>query len=179
MLPLLINVFHPSDESLYVYNWDVEHCPKHPDYNRCAFSFKCKNMTAQNLNLCRDCDPDVPDAPSKAFRRVKSYETVLTQSYETVLTQSVNWGSRPNVGPDLNSVKHDCNNVYYNKTWLQEPSLYASREWIQSPWAFDANETVVGLTHMEHHNLTTGVGDFSAVTLLSSNDGGRSWDRAL
>lgn len=32
---------------------------------------------------------------------------------------------------------------------------------------------------MEHHNLTTGVGDFSAVTLLSSNDGGRSWDRAL
>lgn len=100
----------------YVYNWDVEHCPKHPDYNRCAFSFKCKNMTAQNLNLCRDCDPDVPDAPSKAFRRVKSDETVLTQSYETVLTQSVNWGSRPNVGPDLNSVKHDCNNIYYNKT---------------------------------------------------------------
>jgi hypothetical protein len=97
----------------YVYDWTTEHCPKHPDYNRCVYSFKCKNMTEQNLNLCRDCDPDVVDAPPKAFRRLKQPMSVSATSlegveYETVLTGSVNWGSRAQVGPDLESVKHTC-----------------------------------------------------------------------
>ena len=78
---------------------------------------------------CRDCDPDVVDAPTKAFRR-----RGLSGEEETVLMGSVNWGSRGDVGPTLDSVKHTCD-VYYNKTWRQEPWLYASREWIQSPWA--------------------------------------------
>ena len=62
----------------------------------------------------------------------------------------------------------------------------------QSPWVF-ANQSAVALTHMEHHcdmagsdgslscpalNLSVGGGDFSAVTLLASSTGGRSWQHA-
>lgn len=155
----------------FVYDWTHEHCPKHPDHVKCAYSFKCRNVTEQNLNLCRDCDPDVVDAPTKAFRR-----TSKNGIEETVLLGSVNWGSRAQIGPTLNTVHHTCD-VYYNKTWIQQDSMYASREWIQGTWAFP-NQTVVALTHMEHHNLTTGRGDFSAVTLLHSLNGGRTWDRA-
>jgi hypothetical protein len=172
-----------------VYDWPTQNCAQEhqPDKNRCAFSFKCKNMTEQNIGLCRDCDPDVVDAPTKAFRRPKLHGA----GEETALTGSVNWGSRYDIGPDLDSVKHNCD-VYYNASWRQEPQLYASREWIQSPWIF-ANQTAVGLTHMEHHcdaqgsagslscaalNLSSGQGDFSAVTLLSSKNGGRSWEHA-
>ena len=172
-----------------VYDWRTQNCAarRHaPDTSRCAFSFKCKNTTAENTGQCRDCDPDVVDAPTKAFRRRGGAGVV-----ETVLTGSVDWGSRYDVGPTLDSVEHACP-VYYNGTALQQPRLYASREWIQSPWIFE-NQTVVGLTHMEHHcddqgsagslscpalNLTLGGGDFSAVTLLASSDGGRSWSHA-
>lgn len=159
------------DDLQFVYDWTSEHCPKHPDRSRCLYSYKCRNITEQNLNLCRDCDPDVVDAPTKAFRR-----TSKSGNEETVLLGSVNWGSRAQIGPTLNMVRHTCD-VYYNKTWIQQDSMYASREWIQGTWAFP-NQTVVALTHMEHHNLTTGAGDFSAVTLLHSLDGGRTWDRA-
>ena len=171
-----------------VYDWPTQNCAQRheKDTNRCAFSFKCKNMTEQNLGLCRDCDPDVVDAPTKAFRR-----KTPQGGEETVLTGSVNWGSRYDVGATLDSVKHNCS-VYYNASWQQQPNLYASREWIQSPWVFE-NQTVVGLTHMEHHcdadgsqgslscvalNLSLGGGDFSAVTLLASSDGGRSFTHA-
>jgi hypothetical protein len=172
-----------------VYDWKTENCAqKHmPDKSRCAFSFKCKNMTEQNMGLCRDCDPDVVDAPTKAFRRKDATGT----AEETVLTGSVNWGSRADIGETLDSVKHNCD-VYYNASWRQEPELYASREWIQSPWMFE-NQSAVALTHMEHHcdmagsegslscaalNLSSGGGDFSAVTLLASSDGGRNWQHA-
>ena len=160
-----------------VYDWPSENCAQRhpPDRARCAFSFKCKNMTQQNLGLCRDCDPDVVDAPTKAFRR-----SARGGGEETVLTGSVNWGSRAQVGPELDRVRHSCD-VYYNASWRQEPRLYASREWIQSPWLFE-NQSAVALTHMEHHcddagsdgslscpalNLSVGGGDFSAVTLLA------------
>ena len=171
-----------------VYDWPNENCAQHhaPDLARCAFSFKCKNMTEQNLGSCRDCDPDVVDAPTKAYRRRRS-----SGGEETVLQGSVNWGSRAQIGLALDSVKHSCE-VYYNATWRQEPQLYASREWIQSPWIFP-NQSMIGLTHMEHHcdtagsdgslscqalNLSVGGGDFSAVTLLASDNGGRSWYHA-
>eukprot|EP01044_Picomonas_judraskeda_P008983 COSAG03_NODE_1064_length_4925_cov_1382.405097_3_plen_110_part_00 len=84
-------------------------------------------MTEQNTGECRDCDPDVVDAPTKAFRR---HSTADGQQEETVLTGSVNWGSRAQIGPTLDTVKHNCD-VYYNASWRQEPELYASREWIQ------------------------------------------------
>ena len=177
-----------------VYDWQTQNCAEErarqnggPDLGRCAFSFKCKNMTAQNTGACRDCDPDVVDAPTKAFRR----STADQSGVETVLTGSVNWGSRADVGATLDSVAHSCD-VYYNASWQQAPALYASREWIQSPWIF-ANQSGVALTHMEHHcdtagsdgslscqelNLTVGQGDFSAVTLLATTDGGRSWEHA-
>ena len=37
-----------------VYDWRSENCAQRhpPDRERCAFSFKCKNMTAQNTGLC-------------------------------------------------------------------------------------------------------------------------------
>ena len=160
-----------------VYDWVSENCAqKHgPDLARCAFSYKCKNMTEQNLGLCRDCDPDVVDAPTKAFRRQK-----LNGDEETVLMGSVNWGSRYEVGPTLDTVEHKCT-VFYNASWVQDPRLYSSREWIQSPWIFE-NQTVVGLTHMEHHcddlgsngsiscaalNLSSGEGTCNAVVLIS------------
>jgi hypothetical protein len=120
----------------------------------------------------------VVDAPTKAFRRRRQGQGRNSSSVETVLTGSVNWGSRYDVGPTLDRVQHECT-VYYNASWRQEPWLYASREWIQSPWIFDANQSMVGLTHMEHHcdeagsdgalscaalNLSVGGGDFSAVS---------------
>jgi hypothetical protein len=45
-------------------------------------------MTGQNLGLglCRDCDPDVVDAPTKAFRM----RTALQAGEGTVLTGSAN-----------------------------------------------------------------------------------------
>ena len=94
----------------FVYDWAAENCAqKHPpDLARCSFSFKCKNMTEQNLGLCRDCDPDVVDAPTKAFRRRSQHG-----GEETVLMGSVNWGSRYEVGPTLDTVKHNCT-VFYN-----------------------------------------------------------------
>eukprot|EP00798_Chlamydomonas_sp_ICE-L_P004587 gene4587-14772_t len=151
-----------------VYNWQRDHCPKHADLKKCQFLFK--PIKAHGL----DCDGDVVDAPPKAFRRPSRTNSSLD---EVVLLGSHYHGSRAQIGPTLDTVKHNCH-VYYDRPPLLVPELFAMREWIQSPWAF-ANGTVIALTHMQSHCIKTVNGIFSAITLLSSYDGGHTWDRAL
>jgi hypothetical protein len=100
------------------------------------------------------------------------------------MLQPDNLGSRYSAGDRLSALKHACH-VYHNSTYDPDFANYASNEWINSAWIF-ANQTVVGLTHMEFHNrafagergFIAGVPPaanlFSAVTLLMSSDAGDS-----
>jgi len=137
---------------------------------------------------------DVSDGPPRMFRNAN----------ETRLIAGSNLGSRANVGPDANHVKHTCD-VYHNDSCGNQdpsfasfcperhccdPSLYQSREWIQSPVSFPQNNTVLALTHMEYHpnngsRSMFGVGCdapaytmcwYNAIVAHVSHDGGRTWE---
>lgn len=142
-----------------VYDWETEHCPG------LRGDFETNGRCAADVLI--GCDPDVPDAPLKAFRN---------SSGSVVVLASCDLGSRALVGPSLASAKHTCG-VYMNSTLDYKMADSADREWIQSPWAFK-NGSIYALTHMEYHNQSNQAGLWSAVTLLKSVDGGVSWQHA-
>jgi hypothetical protein len=113
------------------------------------------------------CDPDVSDAPIKAFR---------TRSDDVMVVASCDLGSRAFTGPSLGQARHSCN-VYFNSTLDYDMSMSACREWIQSPFTFP-NGSTYALTHMEYHNESNQVMLWSSVTLLTSHDGGQSWQHS-
>jgi len=151
-----------TGEAVSVFDWRTQHCPG----LRGVFETKgrCPNDVALG------CDPDVTDAPMKAYRN---------GSGVVVLQAPLELGARAMVGPSLSKLHHDCH-IYANSTakmsW--DPALNACREWNQSPYAFK-NNSVYALTHMEYHNESNHIGLWSSVTLLKSLDGGQSWKHAL
>lgn len=140
----------------FVYNWRTEHCPSFAVYN-----------PACNPDVMYNCDPDVADAPLRAWRNSSGAVNMLA---------SVDLGSRGLAGPDLAHVRHNCH-IYANSTNVSAVAMYADREWVHSPFAF-ANGTLVALTHMEDHDPVTTAGRVVAVTLFASSDGGASWQPA-
>lgn len=141
------------------YDWETEHCPG------VRGDFETGGRCAADVLI--GCDPDVPDAPLKAFRN---------SSGSVVVLASCDLGSRALIGPSLASAKHTCG-IYMNSTLDYKMADSADREWIQSPWAFK-NGSIYALTHMEYHNRSNQAGLWSAVTLLKSVDGGVSWQHA-
>ena len=135
----------------FVYDWRTEHCPSF-DFNPACVP-----------DVLYNCDPDVADAPVRAWRNVSSVNMLA----------SVDLGSRGLAGLTLASVRHTCH-VYARSTNKSEVSLYADREWIHSPYVFP-NGSLVALTHMEDHDPVTMEGRVVAITLFASDDGGASW----
>ena len=146
-----------------VFVWDRDACPP-VGGRRGAFETggRCSN------DVQFGCDPDVADAPMKAFRR---------RDGSVVLQAPGDLGARSFTGPSLDAVKHRCA-VVLNSTSSFNMGLYACREWQQSPYTFP-NGSTYALTHMEYHDQSTQRMLWSAVTLFKSLDGGGTWQHAL
>ena len=149
---------HPTS----LFDWQRDACPA---VHGRRGSFETHGRCANDVQL--GCDPDVADAPIKAFRN---------RSGEVVVVSSCDLGSRAFIGPSLGEAKHSCG-IYYNSTLDYAMEMSACREWIQSPFAFP-NGSTYALTHMEYHNESNQNMLWSSVTLLASHDGGSSWQHA-
>lgn len=121
---------------------------------------------------------DIPDLPARAFRDTQGNVQLLAAHYI----------NRRFVGPDLNTVKHDCKPIMQSAS-QQDPSLFSYHQWIASPYTEDGN-TIYALVHNEYYgSMTYHVpcktkypGDpscwYNAITLVVSTDGGVSYHSA-
>ena len=102
-----------------VYDWASDHCPG----KRGSWETRDPKtgIAACPNDVQLGCDPDVPDAPMKAFRNA---------SGTVVLLAPLDLGSRSLVGPSLSDVRKDCH-VNMNSTLDYKMSDSACREWIQ------------------------------------------------
>lgn len=148
---------HPT----VLFSWDQDACPA---VHGRRGNFETHGRCVNDVEL--GCDPDVADAPIKAFRT----------SANDVVVARCDLGSRPFIGPSLGSARHSCH-VYFNSTLDYNMAMSACREWIQSPFTFP-NGSTYALTHMEYHNESNQAMLWSSVTLVASHDGGRSWQHA-
>ena len=150
-----------------VYDFYRDHCPALPQPG-CA------------LDISAGCDCDIADAPMRLFRR-----SGPGGDGRVFALASVDLGSRAMVGDDALSLRHECA-LYANSTREQSFAAYANYEWLHSSYYFSANNSIVALTHMEWDCKDPAscafYGEpytfFSAVTLMSSPDGGASWAHA-
>ena len=143
-----------------VYEWKTDHCPG------LRGSLETRGRCPNDVSI--GCDPDVPDAPLKAYRNASGH---------VILQAPVDLGARSLIGRSLGALRHDCH-VYMNSTLDYSMADSANREWNQSPYAFP-NNSVYALTHMEYHNESNQMGLWSSVTMLKSTDGGQHWQHAL
>jgi len=121
------------------------------------------------------CEPeDIPDTAARAFRDSIGQVQLLASHYIT----------RRDVGPDLNTVTHDCLVVFTSERDA-DPANFNDAEWIGSFYTEDG-ETVYALIHNEHHGwehagqCTAAPGNefecwYNAVTLAKSSDSGTSY----
>jgi hypothetical protein len=82
---------------------------------------------------------DIPDAPARAFSDYKG--TVHLVASHSVLRQ--------NLGPTLESAKHNCR-VVYNSVHDPNPADYNDSTWLDSFYSLDGKR-IVALGHMEYH----------------------------
>ena len=150
-----------------VYNFYRDHCPPLP-------------QAGCPLDISAGCDCDIADAPMRMWRR-----SGPGGDGRVFALASVDLGSRAMSGASPLALEHECA-LYANSTRAQSFASYANYEWIHSSWYFTENNSAVALTHMEwdckdpsscaffgeNYNF------FSAVTLLSTMDGGASWAHA-
>lgn len=122
------------------------------------------------------CSPiDIPDEPARAFRDVNDRVHLIASHYVT----------RAMVGPNLDTVRHDCRRVMVSDL-DGDPARFDDREWITSPYTTDGR-TVYGLVHNEHQG-NNHVGQcpsgvyfkcwYNSVTLARSTDGGFTFRHA-
>jgi hypothetical protein len=122
---------------------------------------------------------DIPDNPARAFRDAAG-NVQLIASHAVV---------RRDVGPDLNSVQHQCP-IIMNSHGSQDPAAYDDREWLSSVYTPDG-QTIYGLSHMEYEgwnydpNCAQWRGTFeqakcwmNSVNLVTSTNGGSSYTHA-
>jgi hypothetical protein len=122
------------------------------------------------------CEPtDIPDAPARAFRDFRG-RAVLLASHDV---------TRRMIGPDLNSLRHDCKVVMGSRSDLH-PSRFADREWLAAPYTRDGKR-IFALVHDEYHGHShpgrcpSGNRQkcwVNTLTLAVSNNGGRSFRHA-
>jgi hypothetical protein len=112
---------------------------------------------------------DIPDAPARAFRDYRRIVHLIASHY--VLRQDL--------GPSLDTVKHDCR-VDFNSAHDPLPQDYNDSTWLDSFYSLDGRN-VVALGHMEYHGwehpgMCHSTDDnacwYNADTFLLSNDGG-------
>ena len=121
------------------------------------------------------CKPlDIPDAPARAFRDASGHVHLFATHY-------INYGY---VGPNLNSVKRDCQIVYQGAS-NSDPAIFNDREWLSSFWSDDGN-TVDALAHNEFQaylrpslcpSRVYAQCWYNAVTAAISHDGGFHFSR--
>ena len=119
---------------------------------------------------------DIPDLPARAFRDARG-------NVQLIAASDTNYRF---IGPDLNSIKHDCNVIM--KSDLQaDPSKYDDHEWLASTYTLDG-QTIYALIHNEYHGHEhAGMcpqHDYfpcwdNSITLAISTDGGASFSDAL
>lgn len=122
------------------------------------------------------CDEtDIPDAPARAFRDATGQTQLIASHYV----------NRPDVGPDLNKVRHRCE-VVMNSNLDPNPANFNDREWIAAPYSPDGR-TVYALVHDEYqgdkHLNVCPSGEYlkcwyNTITLAVSSDSGRSFQQA-
>jgi hypothetical protein len=84
------------------------------------------------------CRPeDIPDAPARAFRDAAGRVHLFAPHF---IDMSF-------VGPDLNSVKHDCR-LSFQGAGADDPARFDDREWLTSFWTEDG-KTIRALAHNE------------------------------
>jgi hypothetical protein len=125
------------------------------------------------------CEPvDIPDVAARAFRDSAGRVQLLASHYVT----------RRMVGPDLNSVTHECP-VLLGSAFNPDPSAFDDRQWLASPFTLDGQK-IYALLHLEYQgklwpgmcdpNLTDSAGQrcqYNAIGFATSNDGGASYTR--
>jgi PKD repeat protein len=85
------------------------------------------------------CDvEDIPDTPARAFRDSLGRVQLLA-SHASV---------RRKMGPDLNSVQHQCP-IVFDSHGNRDPSAFDDKEWINSTYTTDG-QTIYGLTSTEY-----------------------------
>jgi len=82
---------------------------------------------------------DIPDSPAHAFRDSQN-RVQLIASHASV---------RRKIGPDLNSVQHQCP-IVMDSHGNSDPSMFDDREWLSSVYTVDG-QTIYGLTSVEYH----------------------------
>jgi hypothetical protein len=122
--------------------------------------------------------PNLPDLSSRAFRGADG-------QVQLILSHFVNYRM---VGPDLNTVKVDCNKLMQS-TYSGDPSLFTDQEWIAAPYTEDG-QTIYAIVHNEYHGYDFRgqchvVGYYvpecwyNNLTLVVSTDGGQTYTHAL
>jgi hypothetical protein len=117
---------------------------------------------------------DIPDLPARAFRDGAGNVNLIAAHIT----------NRRAVGPDLNSVKHQCQPVM-SSTHDADPSKFDDNEWIASTYTEDGS-TIYALIHNEFHGWEHGICSssdnfacwYNAITLAVSRDGGTSYQHA-
>jgi PKD repeat protein len=82
---------------------------------------------------------DIPDSPARAFRDSQN-RVQLIASHASV---------RRKIGPDLNSVQHQCP-IVMDSHGSSDPSAFDDREWLSSIYTLDG-QTIYGLMSVEYH----------------------------
>ncbi len=116
-------------------------------------------------------DDDIPDLPARAFRDDQGQVQLIASHTE----------ARRHVGPDLNSLSHECAPVFVSERDA-DPASFNDAEWIASVYTEDG-ETVYAIIHNEYHGWEHGTGCsgdnftcwYNALTLATSTDSGRSY----
>jgi hypothetical protein len=117
---------------------------------------------------------DIPDAPARAFRGADGQVRLIASHYVT----------RADIGPSLDSVRHDCDRVMLSDL-DGDPARFSDREWLSSPYTTDGRR-VYALVHNEYqgdkHVGRCPSGDrqacwYNSITHASSADGGRTFSQ--
>ena len=120
-------------------------------------------------------DPDIPDTPARAFRDPAGRVNLISSHYTT----------RSAIGPQLDSVTHQCP-VVMSSPQNPDPAMFADMEWISAPYIL-GDGRVFSLVHMEHRGaLHPGQCPsanffmcwFNSITLAKSTDGGATFQNA-
>ena len=137
-----------------VYNWSRDHCPRYAPMPPAA----CVP------DILEHCDPDVPDACTRAWAPAAGGVRMLG---------SVDGVSRLQTGASLVALAHNCSAVYANATYDADPAHFRGHEWVEAPAVVSA-DAVFALTHVDTHDAR-GAYLYTSITLFASADGGATF----
>jgi hypothetical protein len=122
---------------------------------------------------------DIPDMAPRAFRDDRGRVQMIAGHYVI----------RRSIGPDLNSVQHECT-VLADSGYNPDPSMFDDREWLYSTYTVDGRR-IYGLVHQEYREWAHGnlcpfpnwpergaKCWFNSITSMSSVNSGDTWSHA-